>query len=184
MTPDEEALFIRMWQQGASYRELAAALGCPLGTVASRSAALAAQGKITHRPRGRAKGRPGDLPAPAPPTAPATPASQVTPAPPAVTFVAVPEMQELLGLVKDLHARVGALEQTRVPPALPASPVTPAPHAPPAAERKDIQQWTVRLSKVLIDHLKAVAYERRMPPSQLVEELVWKALTDHQPSTP
>jgi hypothetical protein len=42
----------------------------------------------------------------------------------------------------------------------------------------------VRLSKALIEHLKAVAYERRMPPSQLVEELVWKALTDHHPSTP
>jgi hypothetical protein len=50
-----------------------------------------------------------------------------------------------------------------------------APHtapAPPAAERKDIQQWTVRLSKALIEHLKAVAYERRIPQSQLVEELV------------
>jgi hypothetical protein len=58
------------------------------------------------------------------------------------------------------------------------------PPVPPAAERKDIQQWTVRLSKALIAHLKAVAYERRIPPSQLVEELVWKALTDHHPSTP
>jgi hypothetical protein len=101
-----------------------------------------------------------------------------------MTFVAVPEIQELLSLVKDLHARVGALEQTRVPPALPAPPAPPATPAPPTAERKDIQQWTVRLSKALIEHLKAVAYERRMPPSQLVEELVWKALTDHQPSTP
>jgi hypothetical protein len=95
-----------------------------------------------------------------------------------VTFVAVPDMQELLSLVKDLHARVGALEQTR---ALPAPPTTPA---PPAADRKDIQQWTVRLSKALIEHLKAVAYERRMPPSQLVEELVWTALNNQSPSTP
>jgi DNA-directed RNA polymerase specialized sigma24 family protein len=54
MTPDEEALFIRMWAQGASYRELAVALGYPLGTVASRSAALVAQGKITPRQRGGA----------------------------------------------------------------------------------------------------------------------------------
>jgi hypothetical protein len=38
------------------------------------------------------------------------------------------------------------------------------------AERKDIQPWTVRLSKALIEHLKVVAYERRMPPSQLVED--------------
>jgi hypothetical protein len=98
-----------------------------------------------------------------------------------VTFVAVPEIQEMLSLMKDLQARVIALEQTRVSPALPAPPATPAPHV---ADRKDVQQWTVRLSKALIEHLKAVAYERRIPPSQLVEELVWKALTDHHPSTP
>jgi hypothetical protein len=85
----------------------------------------------------------------------------VTPAPPAVTFVAVPEIQEILNIVKDLQARVGSLEQARVPPALPAPPASPA---PPAAEWKEIQQWTVRLSKALIAHLKAVAYERRIPP--------------------
>jgi hypothetical protein len=87
-----------------------------------------------------------------------------------MTFVAVPEIQELLSLVKNLHTRVGALEQTRVPPAT------------PAVERKDIQQWTVWLSKALIEHLKAVGYEQRIPPSQLVEELLWKALTDQLPS--
>jgi len=42
----------------------------------------------------------------------------------------------------------------------------------------------VRLSKALIEHLKAVTYERQMPPSQLAEELVRKALMDHHPSTP
>jgi hypothetical protein len=38
------------------------------------------------------------------------------------------------------------------------------------AERKNIQPWTVRLSTALIEHLKAVAYERRTPPSPLVED--------------
>ena len=98
-----------------------------------------------------------------------------------MTFVAVPEIQDMLSLMKDLHARVIALEQMRVPPALPAPPAAPA---PPVAERKEIQQWTVRLSKALIEHLKAVAYERRIPPSQLVEELVWHALNDRGSSTP
>jgi hypothetical protein len=65
---------------------------------------------------------------------------------------------------------------------VPPAPLTaPAPPAPPAGKRKGIQQWTVRLSKALIDHLKAVAYERRIPQSQLVEDLVWQALTDHHP---
>ena len=70
MTPADEATFINMWNQGASYRELAAALRCPLGTVASRAASLAAQGKIQPRQRGgaypsrRTKVRPDGPPAP------------------------------------------------------------------------------------------------------------------------
>jgi len=42
----------------------------------------------------------------------------------------------------------------------------------------------VRLSKALIAHLKAVAYERRIHPSQLLEELAWQALNDQSPSMP
>jgi hypothetical protein len=61
-------------------------------------------------------------------------------------------------------------------------PASPATHAPPAPERKEIQQWTVRLSKALIDHLKAVAYERGIHPRQLLEELAWQALTDRRAS--
>jgi DNA-directed RNA polymerase specialized sigma24 family protein len=59
MTAADEARFIQLWQQGASYRDIAQALGCPLGTVASRSAALAAQGKIQPRPRGGRRAREG-----------------------------------------------------------------------------------------------------------------------------
>src|SRR6267142_1930561 len=54
MTPADEARFIQLWQAGASYQAIAQAMRCPLGTVASRSAALAAQGKIQPRPRGGA----------------------------------------------------------------------------------------------------------------------------------
>jgi hypothetical protein len=80
--PAWETEFIALWQQDASYRELAAALGCPLGTVASRSAALVAQGKITPRQRGgayprrHAQAQQGNPPAPTrdpPRSPPATP---------------------------------------------------------------------------------------------------------------
>jgi hypothetical protein len=54
--------------------------------------------------------------------------------------------------------------------ALARSDCSPASPAPSVAERKDLQPWTVRLSTALIEHLKAVAYERRMPPSPLVED--------------
>jgi DNA-directed RNA polymerase specialized sigma24 family protein len=52
MTPTDEAQFIQLWQEGASYRVIAQALGCPLGTVASRAASLVAQGRIQPRLRG------------------------------------------------------------------------------------------------------------------------------------
>jgi DNA-binding transcriptional MocR family regulator len=54
MTPAEEARFIALWTQEASYREIAQALGCALGTVGTLAAALVAQGKIQARPRGGA----------------------------------------------------------------------------------------------------------------------------------
>jgi hypothetical protein len=89
---------------------------------------------------------------PAPPTTPATPAIPVV---------------EILSMINELRERVASLEQRRVVPTPPTPPVGPV---PPAAERKDIQQWTIRLSKSLIDYLKDLAYERRIPPSQLIEE--------------
>jgi hypothetical protein len=110
-----------------------------------------------------------------------------------VTFVAVPEIQEMLSILRDLQTRVGELEQTRVPPALPAPQVSPASHAPPvgpappaspATERKDIQQWTIRISKVWVEYVKQVAYERRINPSELVEECLWQALSDSSATPP
>jgi hypothetical protein len=113
---------------------------------------------------------------------------------PAVTFVAVPEFQEILRILNDLQARMATMEQTRVSPALPASPVTPASPttpaaplapAPPAPERKDIQQWTIRMSKAWIEYLKAVAYDQRRNPSELVEAWIWQqAYRDRSSSTP
>jgi DNA-binding transcriptional MocR family regulator len=120
VTPEEEATFITLWQQQASYQQLAAALGIPAGTVSSRAATLQRQGKITPRPRGGAYPR-----------------------------------------------QRGQAKHDDTP----APPATPAPLAP---ERKEIQQWTVLLSKALIEHIKAVAYERRIPPSQLLEEWCWQ----------
>jgi hypothetical protein len=70
MTPTDEAACTALWQQGASYKVIAATLGCPRGTVASHSAALVAQGKIQPRSRGgayasrRAKARQEGSPAP------------------------------------------------------------------------------------------------------------------------
>jgi hypothetical protein len=71
--------------------------------------------------------------------------------------MAVPEVRELIHTVKDLVARVGTLEAgtrgaTRAPPA-------------PAPARVDIEQWTVRLSKALIERIKAEAAAAEKPPA-------------------
>jgi hypothetical protein len=96
--------------------------------------------------------------------------------------MAVPEVRESISSVKDLVAWVAALEDgarggTRTPP-------TPA--QAPAGTRTPgtIKQWTVRLSQPLIEAIKAEATAEGKEPSHLVEEYLWKALTDQSPSTP
>ena len=64
MTPDDEARFIQLWQQGLSHEALAQRLACPVGTVKSRASTLQRQGKIAARPRGgtRQRGQPSERP--------------------------------------------------------------------------------------------------------------------------
>jgi hypothetical protein len=175
MTPaEQEATFIALWTQGLELAAIAQRLGIPKGTVQSRAHRLQQRRLIAPRPKGgayprqKALARQEGTPARAPATPPAE-AVLPTRDPPAITMVAVPELRELIHRFSGLEARVAALEDgTRTPPA-PASP--PVPHP-----REHIKQWTVRLSKALIEPIKAVAHERQMPPSQLLEELAWKAL--------
>jgi hypothetical protein len=183
---DWEPAFIHLWQQGATYRQIATALGCPLGTVASRSAALVAQGKIQPRPRGgaypsvRAKARQERIEAP-------TRAGPHLPAPtresPAMTFIAVAEVQEILSTLKRLDARVEALEHTRTEP---PAPTHEAPRIP-APTRAGVQQWTVRLSGNLIEILKVEAAKERLQPSHLLEAIIaewWEARQRSAGSSP
>jgi hypothetical protein len=52
MSPDEEARFVELWNQGATYRVIAQAVGCALGMVGTHAAALVVQGKIQPRLKG------------------------------------------------------------------------------------------------------------------------------------
>jgi hypothetical protein len=47
-----EPEFIRLWTEGASTEQIAAALGIPPGTASSRANTLQREGKITPRPKG------------------------------------------------------------------------------------------------------------------------------------
>jgi len=189
MTPADEATFIALWSQGLSQDAIAQRLGIPIGTVKSRAHTLAHAGKLTPRPRGgayprqKALARQEDPPAPARAPAP-PPADSALPTrdPPAITFLAVPEVRELIQTVKDLVARVATLEAgtrdgTRTPP---------APASPPAGTRAPgtIKQWTLRLSQPLIEAVKAQASIEGKEPSHLVEEVLWQALTDRRSSMP
>ena len=183
MTPTDEATFIALWEAGTEAAEIARLMGIPKGTVGSRASALVRQGKIERRPRGgtypsrRALARQeGTAPAPARAPAPAG-TSLPTHEAPAITFLAVPEVRELIHTVKDLVARVASLEAgTRD-----GTRTTPAPATHP---RADIKQWTVRLSQSLIEAVKAQATTEGKEPSHLVEQLLWTALTDRRSVTP
>jgi hypothetical protein len=181
MTPEDEAQFITLWAEGLTCPEIAQRLDIPPGTARSRAYHLQQRGLITARPKGgrrtpaRQEGTPARVPAPAP-----VDASLPTREAPAITFMAVPEVRELVHTVKDLVARVAALEAgTREAPRDP-----PAPAPARVQVRVDIEQWTVRLSKTLIERIKAEAVAAQKPPSHLLEELAWKALNDQSPSTP
>jgi hypothetical protein len=189
MTPADEATFCALWQQGLSQDAIAQRLGIPIGTVKSRAHTLAHTGKLTPRPRGgayprqKALARQEDPPAPArAPAPPPADAALPTRDPPAITFLAVPEVRELIHTVTDLVARVAALEAgtrdgTRTPP---------APASPPAGTRTPgtIKQWTVRLSQPLIEAVKVQAATEGKEPSHLVEQLLWTALTDRRSAAP
>jgi hypothetical protein len=181
---DWEPLFIDLWNQGLEATEIAQRLGIPKGTVQSRAHRLQHQGKIQPRgrggayPRQRALARQTEAPAPtrAAPHLPASPREA-----PAMTFMAVAEVQEILSTLKRLDARVEALERPQVE----APAVTSEAPRVPAPTRAGVQQWTVRLSGTLIEMLKAEAAKERLQPSHLLEAIVlewWEARNRSTPS--
>jgi transposase len=191
MTGTDEARFIQLYQEGASYRELAAALGCPLGTVASRSAALVAQGKIQPRPRGgsypsrRTKARPED---PTPPVQ--TPVQRMdtgavysvdTGAVQILDTGAVQRLnaleQEVQGLRQLMQAVMDRLDH---PPVQTPVQITALPLYP----KGKAVRWNLWILDAMRDELATWAADRGCSPSQLVQELLWKALTDRRSATP
>jgi hypothetical protein len=54
---------------------------------------------------------------------------------------------------------------------------------PPYPKGKAVR-WNLWILDAIRDELATLAAERGISPSQLVQEFLWKALTDHHPSTP
>jgi hypothetical protein len=176
MTPADEATFIRLWQEGASYTVIARALRIPGGTVGSRATRLAKQGKIQPRPRGG--------------TYPKQHALARTPRPvqrPVQTIDtgAVQTLSADVDLLKSEVAGLRHLVQSLVdrldhPPVQTPVQITAL---PPYPKGKAVR-WNLWILDVIRDDLAVLATERGISPSQLVQELLWKALTDRPASTP
>jgi hypothetical protein len=173
MTPADEAEFIQLRNQGASYKAIAQAQRCPLGTVASRSAALAAQGKITPRQRGGAKARQGGTPAPV-----QRPVQSLDTG--AVQAIST-EVEQLKADVHGLRLIVqSVVDRLDHPPVQTPVQITAL---PPYPQGKAVR-WNLWILDAIKDQISALAAERHLSPSELVQEYLWKALTDQSPSMP
>jgi hypothetical protein len=191
MTGSDEARFVELWQQGASYRAIAQALGCPLGTVASRAAALVAQGKIQPRPRGgaypsrRAQARQEGSPAPVQRPVQSTDTGAVhsvdTGAVQGFDTGPVQRLNRLEDEVQGLRLLVHFLvDRLDHPPVQTPVQITALPPYPPGK----VVRWNLWILDAIRDELAALAAERGVSPSQLVQELLWTALTDRHSVTP
>jgi hypothetical protein len=208
MTPTEEAEFIALWEQGASYRAIAQAMGCPLGTVASRSASLAAQGKIQPRPRGgayssrRAKARQDQTPV----QSSADPSLDVMHPPVHTVHRVQAQLYALHGAVQQevespidlrvllsealapLLAQVAALEaEVKASRMHPSAPVHSGVYALHGAEQNDLtpedlksERWNIYMPRWLRRLIEAEAAATRLSPSQVLQDVMKAWAEQHQ----
>jgi DNA-binding transcriptional MocR family regulator len=196
MTPTDEATFIALWQQGASYRDIAQALGCPLGTVASRSAALAAQGKIQPRPRGgayssrRAKARLQGSPSPVQSSAEQDSAVQDSAVQPTTALVPSPAVASaaIIDLLRQTLARLDTVEQDLKAiredrqPSAGQSGAGQSSADPPSLslEEARAERWNLWLPRGLRHRIEAVAKARGHAPSKVVQEALWQWINSEE----
>lgn len=182
MTPADEATFITLWSQGLSQDAIAQQLGIPIGTVKSRAHTLAHAGKLTPRPRGgayprqQAKGR-----EPSPPPVQRPVQTIDTGAVSSVDTGAVQPFDtgpvqrldrledEVQGLRQIVQALVDRLDH---PPVQTPVQITTLPSYP----KGKAVRWNLWILDAIRDELAALAAERDVSPSQLVQELLWKEL--------
>jgi hypothetical protein len=204
MPPTEEVEFIRLWQEGASYQAIAQAMRCPLGTVASRSAALAAQGKI--EPRRRAKARPplalSDTTETGPVHTPVQNPVQISTPPSGTVHTSVhtspdhpPPSPDLPGVLNALVERLTAIEETLkhggVHNSAPVQDYAPVQSyalpgvEPPrlSAEDRKSERWNIYMPRWIRQRIERAAALEGMSPSQFLQRLCgpWAATWQDPP---
>jgi hypothetical protein len=190
MTPDEQALFIQLWEHEAQYPQIAEIMHISYGTVASRARALQQRGLIQPRPRGGHKPAPTLAPVQSPVQMTDTGAEQImdTGAVSSVDIGAVHELDtgavqrldrlegEVQGLVRVVQSLVDRLNH---PPVTPVQ-ITALPHYP----KGKAVRWNLWILDAIRDEIVARAEARDMSASQVVQELLWKGLHERDVSTP
>jgi DNA-binding CsgD family transcriptional regulator len=165
-----EPEFIRLWQAGATQAQIAQALGIPHGTVKSRAHTLQRQGKIQPRPRG------GLLPVQKPVQKTDTGAGQD------LDTGAVQRLERLEADMQGLTTLVKALvERLEHPP----GPTPVQISALPPYPKGKAGRWNLWVLDKIREEIATLATERDMAPSQLVQEILWKALSErHRSAAP
>jgi hypothetical protein len=142
MTPEDEAHFITLWQQGMDTAAIAAALGIPAGTARSRAYTLQQQGRSSLAP-GEARGL----------------------------------------TVRGRHDRRADQDQCRASTPEQCTVQTPVQiMALPSYPKGKAVRWNLWILDAIRDDIAALAAQRGVSPSQLVQELLWKALSDRRAS--
>jgi hypothetical protein len=180
-----EPEFIRLWEAGAPQAAIAAALGVPLGTVKTRAHTLQQQGTIQPRPRGGLVPGPRPVQRPAQTTDTGADHSADTGAVSSVDIGAVHELDtgavqrldqlevEVQGLTTLVRSLVDRLEH---PPGPTPVQITAL---PPYPKGKAVR-WNLWILDVIREEIATLAAQREVSPSQLVQELLWKALSDRR----
>jgi hypothetical protein len=170
----DESRFIELWAAGLTTDAIAEALGIPPGTARSRAYSFQRQGKIIPRPRGGARQRRDDLPTSTPVQKPVhttnTGAVQCvdTGAVQILNADVAQLKSELAGLRLIVQSLVDRLEH---PPVQTPVQITTLPPYPPGKAVR----WIL---DAIRDELARLAQERDMSPSQLVQEVLWKSITE------
>jgi hypothetical protein len=189
MTPADEARFIELWQQGLDTAAIGQRLGIPRGTVSSRASTLVRQGKIRPRPRGGAyprqkalarqsgAGVSADTPQVSARVSHDTPGVQYLPPNQGELSPLLHDiLQELRHLTGALAVRVSA-DTPQVSRDTPEVSEGVSARTPLPAERGKSVRWNLHLSEGVRARIKAMAASRGLQDSQMVEELLWLALS-------
>jgi hypothetical protein len=185
-----EPEFIRRWEAGETTDQIAAALGIAEGTARSRAYTLQQEGKIQPRPKGGRRERRPSSEHPERSSMPVHNAVQngavQTTMHGAVRVhnsAEVPIPAALATELTRLWAAIEALREGLHPTVQNTVQSFPEPLFDDPADNTT-ERWNLYLKRGLRVRIEALARARGVALSRVLQEILWQALTDRQPSAP